>query len=139
SFRRPVRTVVAETKRKGAAMKRSRTGSFAGEGHTSPPMATVQVPLPLLAVLQDTRTAFFGLCLDAGQQVLGTMMEEDREQLCGPKHVPNPERRAYRSGSTGGEVTRGGRRILVPRDRAGRGFAGPQARPCAPRGHDRAR
>ena len=99
-------------------MKRSRTGSFAGEGHTSPPVATVQVPLPLLDVLQDTRTAFFGLCLDAGQQVLRTMMEEDREQLCGPKHVPNPERRAYRSGSTRGEVTLGGRRILVPRLRA---------------------
>ena len=99
-------------------MKRSRTGSFAGEVHTSPPVATVQVPLPLLDVLQDTRTAFFGLCLDAGQQVLRTMMEEDREQLCGPKHVPNPERRAYRSGSTRGEVTLGGRRILVPRLRA---------------------
>jgi len=81
-------------------------------------MATVQVPLPLLDVLHDTRTAFFGLCLDAGQQVLRTMMEEDREQLCGPKHVPNPERRAYRSGSTRGEVTLGGRRILVPRLRA---------------------
>ena len=99
-------------------MKRSRTGSFAGEVHTSPPVATVQVPLPLLDVLQDTRTAFFGLCLDAGQQVLRTMMEEDREQLCGPKHVPNPERGAYRSGSTRGEVTLGGRRILVPRLRA---------------------
>ena len=99
-------------------MKRSRTGSFAGEVHTFPPVATVQVPLPLLDVLQDTRTAFFGLCLDAGQQVLRTMMEEDREQLCGPKHVPNPERRAYRSGSTRGEVTLGGRRILVPRLRA---------------------
>jgi len=81
-------------------------------------VATVQVPLPLLEVLQDTRTAFFGLCLDAGQPVLRTMMEEDREQLCGPKHVPNPERCAYRSGSTRGEVTLGGRRILVPRLRA---------------------
>ena len=99
-------------------MKRSRTGSFAGEVHTSPRVATVQVPLPLLDVLQDTRTAFFGLCLDAGQQVLRTMMEEDREQLCGPKHVPNPARCAYRSGSTRGEVTLGGRRILVPRLRA---------------------
>ena len=104
-------------------MKRSRTGSFAGEVHTSPPVATVQVPLPLLDVLQDTRTAFFGLCLDAGQQVLRTMMEEDREQLCGPKHVPNPARCAYRSGSTRGEVTLGGRRILVPRLRA-RSMAG---------------
>src|SRR5262249_36451758 len=113
-------------------MKRSRTGSFAGEVHTSPPVATVQVPLPLLDVLQDTRTAFFGLCLDAGQQVLRTMMEEDREQLCGPKHVRNPERRAYRSGSTRGEVTLGGRRILLPRSRA-RGRAGrARAPPTSP-------
>jgi transposase-like protein len=78
----------------------------------------VQVPLPLLDVLTDTRTAFFGLCLDAGQQVLRTMMEQDREQLCGPKHIPNPARRAVRGGSTRGEVTLGGRRILVPRLRA---------------------
>jgi putative transposase len=99
-------------------MKRSRTGSFPGEEVASPPVATVQLPLPLLDVLQDTRTAFFGLCLDAGQQVLRTMMEQDREQLCGPKHVPNPARRAVRGGSTRGEVTLGGRRILVPRLRA---------------------
>src|SRR6516225_5205117 len=99
-------------------MKRSRTGSVRGEELASPPVATVQLPLPLLDVLQDTRTAFFGLCLDAGQQVLHTMMEQDREQLCGPKHVPNPARCAYRSGSTRGEVTLGGRRILVPRLRA---------------------
>ena len=45
-------------------------------------------------------------------------MEQDREQLCGPKHVPNRERRAVRGGSTRGEVTLGGRRILVPRLRA---------------------
>ena len=99
-------------------MKRSRTGSVRGEELASPPVATVQLPLPLLDVLQDTRTAFFGLCLDAGQQVLRTMMEQDREQLCGPKHVPNPARRAVRGGSTRGEVTLGGRRILVPRLRA---------------------
>ena len=99
-------------------MKKSRTGSFAGEAVASPPVATVQVPLPLLDVLADLRTAFFGLCLDAGQQVLRVMMEHDREQLCGPKHVANPKRRAVRGGSTRGEVTLGGRRILVPRLRA---------------------
>jgi putative transposase len=74
--------------------------------------------LPLLDVLADTRTGFFGLCLDAGQQVLRTMVEQDRERLCGPKHVPNPTRRAVRGGSTRGEVTLGGRRLLVPRLRA---------------------
>jgi putative transposase len=99
-------------------MKKTRTGSMAGEVLASPPVATVQVPLPLLDVLTETRTAFFSLCLYAGQQVLHTMMEQDREQLCGPKHVPNPARRAVRGGSTRGEVTLGGRRILVPRLRA---------------------
>jgi len=77
-------------------MKKSRTGSRAREAVASPPVATVQVPLQLLDVLADTRTAFFGLCLDAGQQVLRTMMEQDRERLCEPKHVPNPARRGRR-------------------------------------------
>ena len=99
-------------------MKKSRTGSRAREAGASSPVATVQVPLPLLEILAETRTAFFGLCLDAGQQVLRTMMEQDRERLCGPKHVPNPARHAVRGGSTRGEVTLGGRRILVPRLRA---------------------
>jgi putative transposase len=72
----------------------------------------VQVPLPLLDVLAEARTAFFGLCLDAGQQVLRTMMEQDRERLCGPKHVPNPERRAVRGGSTRGEQIDGTMRII---------------------------
>jgi hypothetical protein len=49
-------------------MKKSRTGSSAGEALASPPVATMQLPLPLLDVLADTRTAFFGLCLDAGQR-----------------------------------------------------------------------
>ena len=99
-------------------MKKSRTGSPAGEALASPPVVTVQLPLPVLDVLADTRTAFFGLCLDAGQLVLRTLMEQERARLCGPKNVPNPERRAYRGGSVRGEVTLGGRRILVPRLRA---------------------
>jgi putative transposase len=99
-------------------MRKSRTGSPAGEALASPSVATVQLPLPLLDVLAATRTAFFGLCLDAGQHVLRAMMEQDRAQLCGPKNVPNPARRAYRGGSVPGEVTLGGRRIRVPRLRA---------------------
>ncbi len=45
-------------------------------------------------------------------------MEQDRERLCGPKNVPDPDRRAYCGGSVRGEVTLGGRRIRVPRLRA---------------------
>src|SRR5207249_3482533 len=97
---------------------KSRTGSPAGEALASPAVATVRLPLPLLDVLADTRTAFFGLCLEAGQQVLTAMMERDRRQLCGPKNVPDRSRRAYRGGSVRSEVTLGGRRIGVPRLRA---------------------
>jgi hypothetical protein len=68
----------------------------------------VQVPLPLVAVLADAKTAFFGLCLTAGQQVFQALMEQDREQLCGPKHLPNPARQAYRGGSVPSEVVLGG-------------------------------
>jgi putative transposase len=97
-------------------MKKTRTRSKVGEALASPPaIATVQLPLPLVDILTDTRTAFFGLCLEAGQQVLLTMMEADRTALCGPPHVPDPQRHAFRHGQTRGEVTLGGRRICVPR------------------------
>jgi putative transposase len=99
-------------------MKRSRTGSPAGKAPATSPVTTVQVPLPLLDVLADAKTAFFGLCLTAGQQVFQTLMEQDRAQLCGPKNVPDPERRAYRGGSAPSEVVLGGRRIVLPRLRA---------------------
>jgi hypothetical protein len=99
-------------------MKRSRTRSWAGKVPAASSVATVQVPLPLLDVLADAKTAFFGLCLTAGQQVFQTLMEQDRAQLCGPKNVPNPDRRAYRVGSALSEVVLGGRRIVLPRLRA---------------------
>ena len=104
-------------------MKRSRTGSPAGKAPVGPRVTTVQVPLPLLEALADAKTAFFGLCLTAGQQVFATMMEHDREVLCGPKNVPNPDRQAYRGGSAPSEVVLGGRRIGLPRLRA-RSLAG---------------
>jgi transposase-like protein len=84
----------------------------------APATTAVQVPLPLLTVLAEAKTAFFGLCLSAGQQVFQALMEQDREQLCGPKHLPNPTRRAYRGGSVPSEVVLGGRRIVLSRLRA---------------------
>jgi hypothetical protein len=100
-------------------MKRTRTQGSGKEAPSSS-MATVQVPLPLVSVLADAKTAFFGLCLTAGQQVFQAMMEHDREQACGPKHLPNPHRQAYRGGSAPSEVVLGGRRIVLPRLRARR-------------------
>ena len=45
--------------------------------------ATVEVPLPLLAALEDVEHAFVGVCIEAGEVVLGAMMEQDRTALCG--------------------------------------------------------
>jgi putative transposase len=78
----------------------------------------VQLPLGLLATLDDVQQGFFSLCVAAGREVLTAMMERERETLCGPKWVRNAQRRAVRSGTTKSEVTLGGRRIGMRRLRA---------------------
>ena len=40
--------------------------------------AHVELPLPMLSALEDIDRAFFGVCIEAGKQVLGAMMEHDR-------------------------------------------------------------
>jgi len=79
--------------------------------------AQVQLSLPVAGVLRDVRSAFFGLCINAGKAVLGAMMEAERTALCGPKGVPDPERSAYRGGHTRSSVVLGGRRIAIRRPR----------------------
>ena len=79
--------------------------------------ATVQIPLPLLGAFANIERSFFDLCIDAGQQVLATMMEQDREDLCGPCWKRDPDRKAGRAGTTQSEVTLGGRRIEMTRPR----------------------
>jgi len=83
-----------------------------------PQTATVEIPLPLLGAFRDIERSFFDLCIDAGQQVLASMMEQDREDLCGARWKRDPERRAGRAGTTQSEVTLGGRRIAIRRPRA---------------------
>ena len=80
--------------------------------------AHVQLSLPVAGVLRDVRSAFFGLCINAGKAVLAAMMETERTALCGPKGVPDPGRTAYRGGHTKTSVVLGGRRIAITRPRA---------------------
>jgi transposase-like protein len=87
----------------------------------------IQMPLHLVEVFSTIEARFFELCVEAGQQVLRVMMEEDRERICGPKWRPNPVRRAVRAGSVRGEITLGGRRVCVQRLRA-RTVAGTEVR-----------
>ena len=76
---------------------------------------TIQLPLPVLAVLNGVREALHGLCITTGIQVLQAMMEGDREDLCGPKGRHQVERPAWRGGSAASQVTLGGRQVGVPR------------------------
>ena len=73
--------------------------------------AHVKLPLPMLSALEDIDRAFFGICVEAGKQVLGAMMEHDRTALCGLPWKPDEERPGRRAGSTESPVTLGGRRI----------------------------
>jgi transposase-like protein len=82
-----------------------------------PKTTTVEIPLPLLGALANIENSFFDLCIGAGHQVLGAMMEQDREELCGPLWKRDPDRTAGRAGTTQSEVTLGGRRIPIRRPR----------------------
>ena len=82
------------------------------------PTAQVQITLPVQGVLQDVKHAFYGLCIQAGREVLAKMLEADRVALCGAKGVPDAARRAVRGGSTGSQVVLGGQRIVIKRPRA---------------------
>ncbi len=82
-----------------------------------PKTATVEIPLPILGAFANIENSFFELCFDAGSQVLTTMMEQDREDLCGPRWKRDPDRRAGRAGTSPSEVTLGGRRVPFRRPR----------------------
>jgi hypothetical protein len=80
--------------------------------------AQVEIGLPVAGVLNEVRSAFFGLCVNAGKAVLTAMMEEERAAVCGAKGVPSPTRSAYRGGHTRSQVTLAGQRIAIARPRA---------------------
>ena len=83
-----------------------------------PPKTTfVEVPLPMLGAFASIEDAFFDLCVHSGLQVLDAMMEQDREDLCGPRWQHDPDRSAGRAGTTASEITLGGRRLPITRPR----------------------
>lgn len=82
------------------------------------PAAQVQLSLNVQGVLRDVQQAFYGLCVNAGKQVLAAMMEADRVALCGAKNVPDTGRQAVRGGTTRSSVVLGGQRIAITKPRA---------------------
>ncbi len=56
-----------------------------------PKATTVEIPLPPRATVVDIESSIPDSCVDAGQQVWGAMMEQDREENCGPRCKRGPE------------------------------------------------
>src|SRR4030042_3097732 len=105
------------TNQEGATMSKNHTKKSPRQDLVVVNQATVQIPLPLLSALEDAESAFFGLCVETGKQVLAAMMENDRIALCGPAGRHDAERQATRGGSSPSAVVLGGRRIGLRRPR----------------------
>ena len=64
------------------------------------------------------REGLLALSVEVGLGVLRELLEEEVDELVGPKGKWNPDRTAVRHGHENGEVTLGGRRVPVRRPRA---------------------
>jgi putative transposase len=64
------------------------------------------------------REGLLALSVEVGLGVLRELLEEEVDELVGPKGKWNPDRTAVRHGHESGEVTLGGRRVPVKRPRA---------------------
>jgi transposase-like protein len=71
----------------------------------------------------NARVALRELMVWFGVEAFAEMLEEDRTELCGAKHHPRSDRKAYRYGYDEGRVVLGGRQVAVrkPRVRSLRG------------------
>jgi putative transposase len=68
-------------------------------------------------MILDARRSLRELVLSSGLEVFTEMLEEDRKALCGPRHQPDAERKAYRHGHDEGSLVFGGRKIRLKKPR----------------------
>ena len=64
------------------------------------------------------KEGLLALSVATGLGVLAELLEEEVDDVVGPKHARDPDRAAVRHGHEAGEVTLGGRRVAVERPRA---------------------
>lgn len=95
-------------------MSKHRTKSQQSQ-ESSEGLLSIQLPVPVIGCLLDSKQAFMDLCLETGRQTLLSMMESDRAVLCGEKGRHGMTRQARRGGSTPSRITLGGRQIEIPR------------------------
>ena len=75
-----------------------------------------------LRIVPDTRAQVReGLLQSAimlGLEEIASMLEDERSEVCGPRHARLPDRLAVRNGSAPSELVLGGRRVSMRRPRA---------------------
>jgi putative transposase len=69
-------------------------------------------------LVRAAKEGLLALSVSVGLGVLSELLEEEVDQIVGPKGSWNPDRTAVRHGHEDGEVTLGGRRVQVKRPRA---------------------
>ena len=82
--------------------------------------ATALPPTTLGAVgkaWEEVSASFDRFCLAAGIEALGTMLEKDAQEACGPRHSREEGRRGYRWGRTQGKIDFHGGRVEIERPR----------------------
>jgi putative transposase len=65
----------------------------------------------------EVSVSFDRFCLAAGMEALGTMMETDAEEVCGPRHARGDGRRGHRWGRTHGKIGFHGGKVELERPR----------------------
>ena len=66
--------------------------------------SAVERHVPVGKAWDEVSASFERFCLATGIEALGTMMERDAEEACGPRHRRSSERRGYRWGRTQGKI-----------------------------------
>ncbi len=80
--------------------------------------ATVQQRiLPLVEVIVGLKDGLRELVVSSGMQVIEKLLEDEREQLCGPAKKKQADRQAYRYGHDSGQLVMGSRKISLPKPR----------------------
>lgn len=83
--------------------------------------ATDELPVSVQAALGElvgaAKEGLLALSIGVGLGVLHELMEAEVDEVVGPKGKHNADRSAVRHGHESGEVTLGGRRVLVERPR----------------------
>ena len=87
------------------------------EATTSEALLPERVQEALGQLVGAAREGLLALSVEVGLGVLRELLEQEVDEVVGPKGKWNPDRAAVRHGHEGGEVTLGGRRVPVERPR----------------------